>query len=150
MRPSATSAPAAQDSEAPIRVARGSVVGYQLRPRKRASVKRELTLTMLSKAIMWILVRESDRREAADMVSGLSAAERGGEGRRENILLLLLGGVVVVLGLVLCGEDSKLRIPWLRAVSGIMSSVCLHRWTEEEVLQKPAAAREVCTIWGVG
>lgn len=128
-------------------VARGSVVGYQLRPRKRASVKRELTLTMLSKAIMWILVRESDRLEAADMVSGL---ELGGEGRRENILLLLLGGVVVVLGLVLCGEDLKLRIPWLRAVSGIMSSVCFHRWTEEEVLQKPPAAARKGSVYDMG
>ena len=57
--------PAAHEAES-MRTDLGSVVGYQVRPRKRAKVKRELTLTMLSKAIMWIDVVVSLRRECVD------------------------------------------------------------------------------------
>ena len=53
---------AAQSAEA-MRVAVELVVGYHVRPRKRAKVKRELTLTMLSKAMMWMAVVVSLRRE---------------------------------------------------------------------------------------
>lgn len=67
MRPSEIWTPAAQVESPLIRVVVGSVVGYQLRPRNKARVKRELTLTIPSKAIKWMLVVVKTRWEETDI-----------------------------------------------------------------------------------
>lgn len=150
MRPSATSAPAKQADElaaAPMRVVRGSVVGYQLRPRKRARVKRELTLTTLSKAIMWMLVLVRDRRETSDMFPGLAAvAERGEdwEERRENILIILWKRISwFAFGFGLCVGDSKLGIPCCVGSPAITSRLLqLPRFSRKGKLESVAEARK--------
>lgn len=86
MRFSATLESAAQAGElGSMRVG----VGYHARPRNKAKVKSELTLTIPSSAIMWMVVLLIMRRLTVDVVGGNGAEERGGEKRnvRGNMLL---------------------------------------------------------------
>ena len=88
MRPSAISEPATQ-SESEVRVVWVSKVGYQLRPRNKAKVKREFTLTTPSNAIMWIFVLLSARllSDTSDIFAGCFIPAPVSEERTFSLLL---------------------------------------------------------------
>lgn len=83
MRFSAISEPAAQAAAAsgPIRVVLGPLVGYHASPRKSAKEKREFTLTMPSRAIMWMVVVVTLRceKDKSDICDGEEVGEMGEE-----------------------------------------------------------------------
>lgn len=97
MSPSAASAPAAQALSEARSMELRSVVGYQVRPIKRAIEKSEFTLTMPSKAIMCMRIVGIVWRDTSD-ISGL--------------------GLLVFVPLWLCGGVGALVVEMKRGMDG--------------------------------